>query len=254
MKNIFTFILDLFFPPRCALCDEVIARGDRPLCLHCRASAQPRIEEKRCKRCGRGKEQCACKITTLLSDGIAAPFYYKDAVQDAILRYKKVEDADRTAYFSDELIQTAYLAYADKEIDMVTAVPMHPRSEAKRGFDQVKPMAKTVAKALHVPFESLLKKSIYTKPQKTQYGAARAANLLGAFDVVNGVSLKGKQILLIDDVVTTAATTNECAKMLKIYGVKAVYVLTIAVSENKKKETDIEKLMKQKRREKTNDR
>ena len=254
MKKIFTFILDWFFPPRCALCDEVIARVDKPLCPHCRACTQPRIEEKRCKRCGRGKEQCACKITTLLSDGIAAPFYYKDTVQDAILRYKKVEDAVRTAYFSDELIQTAYLAYADKEIDMVTAVPMHPRSEAKRGFDQVKPVAKAVAKTLHVPFATLLKKSIYTKPQKTQYGAARAANLLGAFDVINGVSIKDKQILLIDDVATTAATTNECAKMLKIYGAKAVYVLTAAVSENKKKETDIEKLMKQKRREKTNDR
>ncbi len=254
MNALFVWILDLFFPPRCALCDEVIARYERPLCKICKQSALPRIETKRCKRCGREKQQCACKITTLLSDGIAAPFYYKDKVQEAILRYKKVQDADRTAYFVSELTETAYRAYADTVIDVVTAVPMHPRSEAKRGFDQVKPMAKAVAKALHLPYMSLLKKSIYTKPQKSQYGSARAANLLGAFDVIDGAAVKDKQVLLIDDVVTTAATTNECAKMLKIYGAKAVYVLAVAVSENKKEQSDIEKLMKQKRREKTNDR
>ncbi len=254
MKMLFAWILDLFFPPRCALCDEVIARRERPLCKSCRTSELPRIEGKWCKRCGREKEQCACKTTTLLSDGIAAPFYYKDRVKDAILRYKKVEDADRTAYFVSVLTETAYTAYADTVVDMVTAVPMHPRSEAKRGFDQVKPMAKAVAAALHVPFVSALKKSIYTKPQKSQYGAARAANLLGVFDVIDTAAVKDKRILLIDDVVTTAATTNECAKMLKIYGAKAVYVLAVAVSENNKKESDIEKLMRQKRQEKTNDR
>ncbi len=254
MNTLFTWILDLLFPPRCALCDEVIARCDRPLCKRCRTSDLPRIEQKRCKRCGRGKEQCACKITTLLSDGIAAPFYYKDKVKKAILRYKKVEDTDRTAHFASTLTETAYMAYADTVVDVVTAVPMHPKSEAKRGFDQVKPVAKAVAAALYVPYKPLLKKSIYTKPQKSQYGAARAANLLGAFDVLDMAAVKDKRILLIDDVVTTAATTNECAKMLKIYGAKAVYVLAIAVSENKKKENDIEKLMKQKRREKTNDR
>lgn len=254
MNGLFVWILDLFFPPRCALCDEVIARCDRPLCKQCKTSELPYIEEKRCKRCGRGKEQCACKITTLLSDGIAVPFYYKDKVKEAILRYKKVEDTDRAAYFVSELTKTAYVAYADTVVDVVTAVPMHPRSEAKRGFDQVKPVAKAVAKALHLPYVPLLKKSMYTKPQKSQYGSARAANLLGAFDVLDGAKVKDKRILLIDDVVTTAATTNECAKMLKIYGAKAVYVLAIAASENKKEQDDIEKLMKQKRREKTNDR
>lgn len=253
-KRLFVWILDLFFPPRCALCDEVIARRDRPLCQRCRNADLPRIEEKRCAKCGRGKEQCVCKIMTLLSDGIAAPFYYKDGVQEAILRFKKVQDTDRTAYFTEELIKTAYMAYADEIIDAVTIVPMHPRSEAKRGFDQVKPVAKAVAKALHLPFTPLLKKSIYTKSQKSQYGSARAANLLGVFDVLDSAAVKGKRILLIDDVVTTGATTNECAKMLKIYGAASVYVLAIAVSENKKKQSDIEKLMKEKRRESTNGR
>lgn len=253
MKKLFLGILDAFFPPRCALCDEVIAADERPLCKACAKADIPRIEQKRCKKCGRGKEQCACKITTLLSEGIAAPFYYKDKIAEAVLRYKRIEDNDRTAYFVNELLETAYVAYGDMVIDLVTVVPMHPRSEAKRGFDQVKPLAKAVAKELHVPYKVLLKKSIYTKPQKAQYGAARAANMLGVFDVLDGASVKGKQILLIDDVVTTAATTNECAKMLKIYGAKAVYVLALAVSDNEKKPDEIEMLMKEKRREEAND-
>ena len=254
MKRMFSLVLDLFFPPRCPLCNEVIALNEKPLCNHCRTSAQPRIEGKRCKRCGREKEQCACKLTTLLSDGIAAPFYYKEKVQEAVLRYKRMQDVGRNAYFVSELTKTAYLAYADKEMDVVTAVPMHPRSEAKRGFDQVKPMAKAVAKELHIPFVPLLKKSLYTKPQKALSSTARAANLLGAFDVLNMAAVKDKRVLLIDDVVTTAATTNECAKMLKIYGAKEVYVLAVAVSGNKKKQSDIEKLMQEKRQEKQNGR
>ncbi len=247
-------VLDLFFPPRCVLCDEVIHPRSRPFCRSCKALQLPLVEETRCKKCGRGKKQCACKITTLLSDGIAAPFYYKDALSTAVRRLKRVEDTDRYAYFEERLIETAYLAYADTVIDVVTAVPLHPRDEAKRGFDQVEPMAKAVAKELYVPYVPLLRKSIRTKSQKTLSGAARAANLLGAFDVIDRKNVKDKRILLVDDVVTTGATTNECTKMLKIYGAKAVYVLTCAVSANEKKEdTEIEQLMKKKRREKTND-
>jgi len=255
LKKLFGGVLDLIFPPRCALCDEVIAACDRPLCHRCRTITLPKVEGKRCKKCGREKTQCACKLTTLLSDGIAAPFYYKDEVTESILRYKRVEDRDRTAYFIEQLTKTAYLSYADMVIDVITAVPLHPQDEAKRGFDQVKPLARAVAKELHVPFVPLLKKSIRTKSQKSLSGAARAANLLGAFDVINSENLKGKRVLLIDDVVTTGATTNECAKMLKIYGAKAVYVLTIAVSANEKKqENEIEKLMKEMRQEKIDDR
>lgn len=249
----FRAVLDLFFPPRCPLCDEVIAPRERPLCRKCRTVDLPVVEDKRCKKCGRGKKQCACKLNTLLSDGIAAPFYYKDGVANAILRLKKVEDDDRYRYFLQELTAQAYLDYADIVIDAVTVVPMHSYDETKRGFNQVEPIAKGLAKALHVPYMPLLKKSIRTKSQKSLSGAARAANLLGVFDVLNQDNVRGKRILLVDDVVTTGATTNECAKMLKIYGAAAVYVLACAVSANEQnEENEIEQLMKQKRREKVN--
>ena len=58
----------------------------------------------------------------------------------------------------------------------------------------------------------------------------RRSNLLGAFDVTNGELVRNKRILLLDDVVTTGSTTNECAKMLKIYGADRVYVAAIALT------------------------
>ena len=76
----------------------------------------------------------------------------------------------------------------------------------------------------------LLRKCLDTPSQKLLTMEQRRSNLLGAFDVTNKELTEGKRILLLDDVVTTGATTNECAKMLKIYGAQRVYVAAIALT------------------------
>ncbi|MCD7796675.1 MAG: hypothetical protein LUG95_03415 [Clostridiales bacterium] len=95
----------------------------------------------------------------------------------------------------------------------------------------------------------LLVKVEHTKPQKKLSARRRKVNLYGAFDVIDKEYVEGKTILLIDDVKTTGSTLNECTKMLKIYGAKAVYCATLAIVEpkskkdkDKKKKIRIEKL------------
>ena len=161
---------------------------------------------------------------------MAAPFYYTETVKDAIALFKKYDDADRTDYFAEETLEAAYLAFGDKVIDYVTSVPLFSADKAQRSFDQVEPLAKRLAKKLHVPYVRLLRKVLKTPPQKTLTYEQRCCNLLGAFDVAAKVPLQNKSVLLIDDVVTTGSTTSECAKMLKIYGADKVYVLAVALT------------------------
>lgn len=233
-------VKDFFFPPRCVFCDEVISVHEHPICAACLKTEILRIHEPICARCGREKADCVCKKGTLLTDGIAAPYYYVGTVKEGIKHFKKAEDIDRIEYFVKQLVETAYLIFADKKVDMITTVPLHPNAFAERGFDQLYPVSKRLSKELHVPYVQILRKIFETEPQKDLPADRRAGNLLGAFDVCTKLSLKGKNILLIDDVVTTGSTTNECAKMLKIYGAENVYVLALAVSHLNKDEQEKE--------------
>lgn len=230
-------IADLFYPPRCVICDEVIASNERPFCRACATQTLPRIGTA-CRKCGRGKKACTCKNDTFLTDGIAAPFYYVDGISDAIAYFKRVCDRDRTRFFLEELIETVYAAFGEKVVDYITTVPLHANDLAERGFDQTEPLAKALSKELHVPYIRPLRKIFKTESQKHLSAERRTGNLLGAFSVRTKYPLKGKTVLLIDDVVTTGSTTNECAKMLKIYGVKQVFVLAIAVSGDEKDEEE----------------
>lgn len=232
-------VKDFLFPPRCVFCDEVIARKEWPICPACSKEEISEITAPACKRCGREKNDCVCKKNTLLTDGIAALYYYdNDLVESGIKRFKKTEDIDRIEYFSERLTEKAFLAFADMKVDIITTVPLYKTDFAERGFDQLFPIAKRLSKQLYTPYVQLLRKIFPTEPQKELKPDRRAGNLLGAFDVRTKFSLKAKNILLIDDVVTTGSTTNECAKMLKIYGAQNVYVLALAVSRLNKEENE----------------
>ena len=230
MNNIVRAIKDIFYPPRCIFCDEVIASNERPICQECLKITIPTISEDICNRCGREKKACVCKRTTFLTDGITAPYYYESVVAEGIKHFKKAEDIDRIEYFTERLTERAFLTFADYKIDLIASVPLHKDSLSERGFDQMYPIAKRLAKTLHTPYIRILRKIFSTEPQKDLDADRRTGNLLGVFDVDRKFPVKNKNVLLIDDVITTGSTTNECAKMLKIYGAKNVYVLAIALS------------------------
>ena len=236
MSNLIEYVKNILLPPRCVICDRVIAPAESPLCPRCAKMSLPYILGEACKSCGREKTRCRCKYGKSISDGIAATFYYEQPIKGAIGLYKRIEDNHRTVFFTKEMLKMALERYGDKQVDYITAVPMRRRDKLARGFDQVIPLARALSRAVYVPYVPLLKKLFDTPPQKSLRGELRKGNVLGAFDVKTKVSLKGKTILLIDDVVTSGATTDECAKMLKIYGAARVYVLTLAVTKPKERQ------------------
>lgn len=111
---------------------------------------------------------------------------------------------------------------------VVTAVPLHPKRQNWRGFNQSELVAKLLAQKLGLRYESLLKRIKYTKPQVGLLGSARKQNIKGAFSLYTPYSLPHTNIILIDDVWTTGSTLRECTYILKRGGAKQVWALTLA--------------------------
>jgi ComF family protein len=116
----------------------------------------------------------------------------------------------------------------DQAFDAVVAVPLHWRKRWDRGFNQAELLAKRVARRRGVPLLNALKRKRATEVQATLASAGRRRNVAGAFSIRSKADVKGKRILLIDDVMTTGATAGACASVLKRAGAKSVSLVTLA--------------------------
>jgi ComF family protein len=125
----------------------------------------------------------------------------------------------------------AYLVRAlpvDEHFDMIVPVPLHWRKRWRRGFNQSELLAREVSKRRGVPLGKALMRVRPTDVQAGLAMAGRRRNVTGAFAARPGADLKGKRVLLIDDVMTTGATASACAAALKRGGASSVSLLTLA--------------------------
>jgi len=117
------------------------------------------------------------------------------------------------------------------EVDMIIPVPLHPRRLKERGFNQSQLLGRVLAEELNIPCDPFA--LIRTKDTDPQVGLSekeRRKNVRGAFEIDQRREflVRGKTLLLVDDVMTTGATVEECARTLKSAGAEKVYVLTMA--------------------------
>lgn len=220
-------LLAAVFPDRCAYCGEVIPHPDR-LCAACAADL-PIIEPPTCDYCGCGAEDCVCARHPHPYDRCITPLYYERQVRTGILRMKNAEHP----YIAEELalrMIRAFLQSGEERPDGVVYVPMTKREERRRGFNQSRLLAEQVAEGLALPVWPVLQKVQETRPQKSLSAMERTGNVLGVFDADITLSVAGKRLLLIDDLVSTGATAGECAKVLKVYGAQRVVLLVAAVN------------------------
>lgn len=148
---------------------------------------------------------------------------YDDATSKAIQKFKYNMD---TTY--SKALGLIISSYSDlKSFDMVIPVPLHIKRLRERGFNQSLLLARAVGKRHRITVDPFaLKRTRWTVPQVNLSGKERKLNVKGAFEVQKDV--KGKRVLLVDDVYTTGATVRECSKVLKKSGAKDVCVLTLA--------------------------
>ncbi len=111
----------------------------------------------------------------------------------------------------------------------IMPVPLHPRRVRERGYNQSLLLAEGIAKSLGAEIDFLsLRRTRYTKPQTELGSEERSRNVRRAFSVHNRDKVKGKSILLVDDVATTGSTLNECARVLRKAGCREVFCLVLA--------------------------
>ena len=227
----------LVWPPVCANCDASISETDRDLCQGCWDQIHTCTGGDYCPRCGRNASRYGlvagvcpdCQGLEVHFDGIARAGIYADALRQMILAFKhdRCELASTLAFLADAALQGS--SFRDP-IDLLVPVPLHWTRRLSRGYNQ----SLLIARRLRHPTARISTDLVRIRRTKTQPTAAtpaeRARNVKGVFAVRPDHRFAGKTICLIDDVKTSGATLNECAKTLKEAGAATVYALVLAVA------------------------
>ena len=215
----------------CDVCSCEIFGKER-LCKSC-LQALPRNNGEICLCCGRAELQTGlcieCRAHRPDFDMARSAFEYEGSAASMILRLK-----DGQRYLAETLAEFLLPLLEDyADADALCYVPMTRSSEEERGYNQAELLAKHLSDWSEIEVLHCVKKSKETESQKTLNYQKRKSNLKGVFRVEDKKKIQGKNVVVIDDVLTTGATANELARCLKKAGANRVYVLTVASVPNK---------------------
>jgi len=240
IQSCFDATLSLFFPNVCQLCGQHAAdHGSGYVCDECRGrpGALRPIRPPYCDRCGLPYEgalsapfACSnCNDVTLYFSRARSAVVAAGLVREVIHRFKY----RRQVWFEPflvELLSDAFLAaQAPGAWDCLVPVPLHSCREREREFNQARRLAGGFSRRTGIPCRPRLLKRVHATHSQTALSReARAANMRKAFAIGDRFPLNGLRVLLIDDVFTTGATTNACARVLRRAGAAEVGVWTVA--------------------------
>jgi len=220
------FVTDLFYPPKCVFCGRVLDIGVRiGVCGMCRAE----IENLECPS---SRDIAGAGFKTRYCDGMSAVYEYKGTIRQSVTRYKF---QDKQSYFRTFAAIMAERLTSFDRIDYLVCVPMHRKKERKRGYNQSALLSEEISRILEIPERSeVLVKTVNLKSQSLSTDISRYGNIFGAYSAAPGPeaarTVKNATVLLIDDVITTGSTLNECARALKEAGASLVYAYALATN------------------------
>lgn len=205
-------IKTLLFPERCPYCGALI-EAEEIACASCMAE----LRRKHQAILG-GAGGCPC----------VSSFVYGGKVRRMLLRVKyrnRVQYIPQVAAIMADDIRHAYRTV---RFDTVTAVPMHRRDLKARGYNQSELIARAISEKLSVPYLDTLQKVKQTPKQQHLTYSERRKNLRGAFALIDKETVSGKQILLIDDIITSGSTLSACCKVLNKAAPALICCATVA--------------------------
>jgi ComF family protein len=226
-------LLDLVFPPFCPVCHDRLGEVRRdPLCGRCWRSLE-RIEGPVCRVCGLSMTVpgiCgACRRRRPPFAYARAATRYGETAREALHAFKFAGRRALAAPLGELLAELGPAALPAGPPDLIVPVPLHPRRERERGFNQALLLARRVGRAWDRPVRSdVLRRTAATPPQTELGVEARRANVRGAFALRRPELVAGRHVMVVDDVFTTGATVGECARCLRQAGAATVGVLTVA--------------------------
>lgn len=229
-------LVQLVFPLRCPVCDEIVTPFGEKICLDCLKKLRY-VTPPRCLRCGRGledgeKEYCRdCAAGTHFFRRGRALYEY-ESVAPALYRFKYQNRREYADFYGEEVAR--YLGDFLKEIhaDGLVPVPLHRRRYRKRGYNQAELLARAVGRYTGLAvYDGIVKRVKNTTPLKLLNPQERQNNLKKAFHITeNDVKLSKtlRSVVIVDDIYTTGSTIDAVSSVLLEAGVERVYFITLA--------------------------
>lgn len=238
-------IVDLIFPKniKCMFCAEELNENEyNCTCVNC-LDILPFINNP-CLKCGApmNENQCGvcveCKSKNLNFTQAKSVFTYENLVSEVVYRFKY----SQKEYLAEHMVKYLVDVFATWNVfpNLITCVPLHPSKEKSRSFNQSKIMAKKFSEIVKVPYMDIVKKKVDTPSQTSLSTKERFNNVKDSFEILkeSKAHIQGKTILIIDDVITTGATTSEMSGVMINAGAKECYVLSFAHAKTNQTETE----------------
>ena len=211
--SLFEKFLNIAFPKRCPCCERVIANSDI-LCSECSKELKDIVYRKYAT----GGYPC---VSAVAYDGVFAK---------AILKFKFEGKKQYSHQLATLIADAVKKEYSEEIFDYITYVPLHKVRLRSRGYNQSELLAKSLSEILGIPAIETLRKTRNNEPQHTMNAKKRSENVKGAYRVIDKNLVEGKNILLLDDIITTGNTLGECAKTLDKHLPRSINCVTFAIS------------------------
>lgn len=196
-KKILRFSAVALFPSRCPYCNKVIPDTECA-CKSCRGQ----FPEVCCTRYAIGGFLCA------------SPFSYNGVYAKAVKKLKFHNRGDLAKPLAMQIVRAVSEIHGELRFDLVTCVPMHYKDKRARGYNQAELLARECAQIMELPYLDTLEKVKRNNPQHKTRGRDRAKNVHSVYALKDIESVRGRNILIIDDIITSGNTLGECARIL----------------------------------------
>ncbi len=226
IKAWYEALVHVFYPSLCYGCNNELIQGDQHICLQCQTEMGrtyfESIRDNPVEKLfwGRADIQCA-----------ASTFYYidKTPLQQIVHHIKYRQEKELGIHMGEIMGIHGTEFFTECKTDLCIPMPLHPKKEYKRGYNQASLLCEGIFKQTGIPYnEKALVRNENTRTQTKKSRIERWKNVASVFDVIEPSIINDKHVVVVDDVITTGASTEACVNMLLQHGAKTVGIYSLA--------------------------
>ena len=226
IRKLFNSFKTSLYPNKCVCCGEFIDE-DKYICADCDKILERNNFEKLCLNCGLEKEKCVCKYNVYRFNALVCVYKNEGLAQNTYYKYKFGRRQFYAKFFASEMVSAINICFSNINFDYVCSVPSYKKFTYKH-CDYI---AEEISKNLNVPFaRNFLSCIKRVKKQHQSTIKERVANVDNKY--ICNYRIDGARILLVDDIKTTGATLDECAKVLLFAGAESVHCISVLGTTN----------------------
>ncbi len=218
-------LLDFFCPSFCFNCKSPINNG-KVICDECYDEIEF-ASDSACVKCGLSERECQCKFSVFHFNFFAAPFINDGVAKKGVYAIKFAKNKILSDFYAEHMVKRLVEKTEVRDFNLVTYVPMNITKYFRRGYNQAEVLAERVASMLSLPLEKTLKRKLFSSTQHKRSSVAERFE--NAYNSYVGIKSVRGRVLLIDDIKTSGASLEACARELLKAGADEVYCLTALV-------------------------